>query len=150
MDAGMYGLHWMVHHRRLFPLIHRTHHTHEATNPLSLFVLNPCEVLGFGALLILALMLFPLSAYAIFIYLTLNLAFGTVGHAGVEPFPRRWLRLPFLRQVGTSTFHGLHHAEPEHNFGFYTVVWDRLFGTIHPEYDASGCAEPPGLTGLID
>ena len=34
------------------------------------------------------------------------------------------------------SFHAQHHAEPTHNFGFYTLLWDRLFGTLHPEYEA--------------
>ena len=131
----MYSLHWLVHARWIYPLVHRTHHTHESTNPLSLFVLNPFEVLGFGGLLVGALMIFPLSATAVGGYLTLNLVFGTVGHAGVEPLPDRWMRHPALRFLGTSTFHAQHHADPRHNFGFYTVIWDRLFGTIHPGYE---------------
>jgi sterol desaturase/sphingolipid hydroxylase (fatty acid hydroxylase superfamily) len=135
MDAGMYGLHWLVHGRWIYPWVHRTHHTHESTNPISLFVLNPFEVLGFGGLLVCALMVFPLSAWAVGSYLTLNLVFGTIGHAGVEPLPLRWMKHPALRFVGTSTFHAQHHADPTHNFGFYTVVWDRLFGTIHPDYN---------------
>ncbi len=135
MDFGMYALHWMVHATWIYPLVHRTHHTHESMNPLSLFVLNPFEVIGFGGLLIVALMLFPISAEATGCYLTLNLIFGTIGHAGVEPVPGRWMKLPGLRLLGTSTFHAQHHADPMHNFGFYTLVWDRLFGTIHPDYD---------------
>jgi lathosterol oxidase len=135
MDAGMYVTHLVVHHPRLFAIVHKTHHAHESTNPLSLFVLSPLEVLGFGSLLISALLAFPLSAIALLIYLTLNIAFGTLGHAGVEPFPRVWFRNPLFRQIGTSTFHGLHHADRKHNFGFYTVIWDRIFGTIHPDYD---------------
>jgi sterol desaturase/sphingolipid hydroxylase (fatty acid hydroxylase superfamily) len=136
MDAGMYVFHWIAHFRVLFPWVHRTHHTHEATNPLSLFVLNPIEVLGFGGLLVAVLTLVPLSGVAILVYLTFNVVFGTLGHVGVEPFPRRWMRLALVRQIGTSTFHALHHADPRHNFGFYTTVWDRLFGTLHPRYDA--------------
>jgi len=142
MDVGMYVLHWVVHYPALFRVIHRTHHTHHSTNPLSLFVLNPLEVLGFGSLMICGIFLFPLSAIAIVIYLNLNIAFGTLGHAGVEPFPSRWFRHAVFRQIGTSTFHGLHHADPQYNFGFYTAIWDRVFGTIHPEYDRRVAQEP--------
>ena len=61
-------------------------------------------------------------------------AFGTLGHSGVEPFPRSWPRIPLLRLLGTSTFHAEHHEEPAHNFGFYTLIWDQLFGTLDPAY----------------
>ena len=135
MDFAMYVLHRLAHHRWLFRWMHALHHTHESTNPLSLFVLNPFEVLGFGSLLLVVLMLLPFSGAAILIYLSINLAFGTIGHLGVEPLPRSLMRWVSLRYVGTSTFHALHHAEKTYNFGFYTTIWDRLFRTLHPGYD---------------
>jgi sterol desaturase/sphingolipid hydroxylase (fatty acid hydroxylase superfamily) len=29
--------------------------------------------------------------------------------------------------------HARHHEGPTQNYGFYTLVWDRLFGTLAPE-----------------
>lgn len=136
MDLTMYGFHWIAHRPILFWLVHQSHHAHQSTNPLSLFVLNPFEVLGFGFLLISALLLFPFSEGAVVAYLTLNIVFGTIGHLGVEPIPRQLARFAMFRHLGSSTFHGMHHADKSHNFGFYTTLWDRLFNTLHPEYDA--------------
>lgn len=56
--------------------------------------------------------------------------------------------------VVTPQFHRVHHSiEPEHqdrNFGVVLSVWDRIFGTMHRDYDvypATGVeglsAEPP-------
>lgn len=134
MDLGMYVFHRLAHQPWLFPLFHRFHHRHEATHPLSLFVLHPAEVLGFGGLMIVFLMLYPMTGAGLMAFLTLNLAFGTLGHCGVEPFPRLFGSTPLLRQVGTSTFHAGHHEHPDSNFGFYTLLWDRLFGTLDPDY----------------
>ena len=78
--------------------------------------------------------LYRSSWLGIVIYLTFNLAFGMVGHLGVEPFPKSWARNRFLGLVGTSTFHAEHHQDFGANFGFYTLIWDRLFGTLHPRY----------------
>lgn len=135
MDAGMYAFHRLAHHPWLYPWIHSTHHRHQETNALSLFVLNPFEVLGFGSLMIAVLMLLPLSGTAVLTYLFLNTLFGTLGHAGVEPLPGRWCSGLLMRQVGTSTFHAGHHLHMHSNFGFYTVIWDRLFGTLDPAYE---------------
>ena len=52
----------------------------------------------------------------------------------VEPLPDSWLKIPILGLLTTSTFHAQHHQDIDHNFGFYTLIWDRLFGTISPEY----------------
>ena len=134
MDLGMYFLHRIAHQRWLFPLIHKFHHRHEVTNPISLFVLHPLEVSGFGALMIVFLLLYPISPLGLIGYLTLNVVFGTLGHSGVEPFPSVLQRIPLLNLMGTSTFHAEHHEHPRYNYGFYTLVWDRLFGTLDPEY----------------
>lgn len=134
MDVGMYAFHRVAHHPLLFPIIHLTHHKYENPRPLTLFVLNPFEVLGFGALLIVVIWVSQASQAGIVIYLIFNLAFGLVGHLGVEPAPAAWLKLPLIRYISTSTFHAEHHQDKGHNFGFYTLVWDRLFRTLSPEY----------------
>jgi sterol desaturase/sphingolipid hydroxylase (fatty acid hydroxylase superfamily) len=79
----------------------------------------------------------PFSGTSILVHLLLNVLFGTLGHAGVEPFPKSCARWILVRQIGTSTFHAKHHLQPRTNYGFYTVIWDRLFGTLHPQYDAA-------------
>lgn len=135
MDLAMYVFHRVAHHPLLFPLIHRTHHRFENPRPLTLFVLNPFEVLGFGGLWLLLLVIYPASWLGIIIYLTINIVFGLVGHLGVEPMPNRWINLPVIAYISTSTFHAEHHLDKDHNYGFYTLIWDRLFGTLTPSYN---------------
>lgn len=130
MDFGMYLFHRLAHHPWVYSWTHARHHTHESVNPVSLFVLNPFEVLGFGSLMIGVMTVVPLSGAAVLIYLILNVLFGTLGHAGVEPFPESWQRRLLLREIGSSSFHAGHHRSPTTNFGFYTQIWDRLFGTL--------------------
>jgi sterol desaturase/sphingolipid hydroxylase (fatty acid hydroxylase superfamily) len=136
MDFAMYVFHRVAHHPLVFSLAHRTHHTYENPRPLTLFVLSPVEVVGFGALWLVVLTAYTASVEGILIDLSLNLAFGLIGHLGVEPAPEAWLRLPLLRYVSTSTFHAEHHTDRFHNYGFYLLVWDRLFGTLSPDYQA--------------
>lgn len=134
MDFLMYVTHRMCHHPRLFPIVHQTHHIYDKPRPLSLFVLNPVEVFGFGSLWLLVLAAHSWSWMAICIYLMLNATFGTLGHLGVEPFPDIWTRLPVIGRLTTSTFHGQHHQDRDFNFGFYTDIWDRMFRTLHKAY----------------
>jgi sterol desaturase/sphingolipid hydroxylase (fatty acid hydroxylase superfamily) len=136
MDLAMYVLHRIAHHPWLFALLHRLHHRYERVRPLTLFVLSPFEALSFGALWLVVITIYPSSWLGMSTYLTLNVAFGAIGHLGVEPLPSRWMKWPALRHLGTSTFHAQHHAMPTHNYGFYTLLWDRLFGTLDPSYDA--------------
>lgn len=135
MDLGMYVLHRMAHHPKIYPWAHLTHHKYENPRPLTLFVLNPLEVLGFGMLWLLAVMVYPATIEGMVVYLTFNVIFGLLGHVGVEPFPVAWIRRPILKEISTSTFHAEHHQDAHHNYGFYTLIWDRLFGTLSPAYE---------------
>jgi sterol desaturase/sphingolipid hydroxylase (fatty acid hydroxylase superfamily) len=134
MDCGMYCTHRLAHLPPLYRLFHTFHHRHETTYPLSLFVLHPLEVLGFGLLMLVFLLVYPMSGPGLVAYLVLNVLWGTLGHSGVEPFPSATQKSPGLSLLGTSTFHAEHHEAPGFNYGFYTLIWDRLFGTLHPDY----------------
>jgi sterol desaturase/sphingolipid hydroxylase (fatty acid hydroxylase superfamily) len=136
MDLAMYALHRLAHWKLLYPLLHRTHHRYDRPHPLTLFVLNPAEAVSFGSLWLLVISVYDASWIGMSIYLALNVLFGTIGHLGVEPLPDRWKRIPILRLLSTSTFHAQHHHDKAYNFGFYTLLWDRLFGTLSPEYES--------------
>ena len=135
MDALMYVLHRVAHIPRLFDVVHTSHHRYDRPRPLTLFVLNPAETLSFGALWLALLWVYDASWLGVTVYLSLNLAFGVIGHLGVEPAPSWWPRAPLLRHLAMSTFHAQHHQDPRVNFGFYTLFWDRLFGTLARDYE---------------
>jgi sterol desaturase/sphingolipid hydroxylase (fatty acid hydroxylase superfamily) len=130
MDLLMFLFHYLIHKTVLYKAIHGLHHQAIHPKPMDLFILHPIETVSFGALWLLLLVISPFNIYAIILYLTVNLAFGLVGHLGIEPLPAAIRRLPVLRYLGTSTFHHDHHEHVEYNFGFYTSLWDRLFGTF--------------------
>ncbi len=134
MDLAMYLLHRLAHHRWLLPILHAAHHRYAHPRPLTLFVLHPFETLSFGGLWLAVLTIYEATWLGVAIYLTLNLAFGTIGHLGVEPIPAL-RRHPALRWIAGSTFHAGHHVTTNANFGFYTTIWDRLFGTLASDYD---------------
>ena len=133
MDLAMYVSHRIAHVPIIYRLVHETHHKFDRPRPIDLFVLNPIEVLGFGGLWLAVICVYSSSWLGMLIYLTFNLLFGMMGHLGVEPFPESWERHWLLRYLGTSTFHARHYHNGRGNFGFYTLIWDRLFGTVHTE-----------------
>ena len=149
MDIGMYVLHRVAHLPWFFP-IHRLHHEYDRPWALTLYVVHPLETLGFGMLWLTVIVFYSSSWMGLCLYMIANVAAGTLGHLGVEPFPRWWVRVPFLRELGTSTFHAEHHQDVEHNFGFYTVIWDRLFGTLLPRYADTFGAELQESVPRID
>jgi sterol desaturase/sphingolipid hydroxylase (fatty acid hydroxylase superfamily) len=162
MDFLMYALHRVAHTRVLYSLLHQFHHRYDRPRPLTLFALNPFENLAFGGLWLTFISIYHASWLGMSIYLMLNVLFGAVGHLGVEPFPRAWAESPVLRHMAGGSFHAQHHQDARHNFGFYTLFWDRLFGTLRPDYErnygrvpswireASGAAtERPEMERLI-
>lgn len=137
MDAGMYLLHRIAHIPFIYRFAHRTHHRYDNPRPLTLFVLNPFEALGFGALWLLVIRIYDSSWLGMSFYLGVNVVFGMIGHLGVEPLSEKWLRSHLFNVLTTSTFHARHHLEEDYNFGFYTSLWDRFFGTLYPENSRS-------------
>jgi sterol desaturase/sphingolipid hydroxylase (fatty acid hydroxylase superfamily) len=138
MDLLMYVFHFAIHHSALYRWVHSQHHEYTEPQPIDLFVLNPIETIGFGSLWLLLMAVYPANFLAIAAYLAANVLFGILGHSGVEPFPAAWERSPVLRFLGSSGFHFQHHQDDSHNFGFYTSIWDRLFGTYAPSPPVKG------------
>lgn len=130
MDFFMYFLHKLAHHKYLFKPIHQLHHNYDIPNPMTLFILSPAEAFGFGALWIFVLLIHKWSFIGVSLYLALNVAFGTIGHLGVEPIPEKVSNLNLLKYISTSTFHFNHHHYKDYNYGFYTTIWDRIFKTL--------------------
>jgi len=135
MDLLMYLLHRLAHTPILFSLLHRFHHRYDRPRPLTLFALSPVENLAFGGLWLTVISLYDASWLGMSVYLMLNVFFGAVGHLGVEPFPRKWASNPILRNLAGGSFHAQHHQDLKHNFGFYTLFWDRLLGTLRRDYE---------------
>ncbi|UWX62179.1 sterol desaturase family protein [Chryseobacterium oranimense] len=125
MDILMYFFHYAAHLPFVYKILHGKHHEHVSTNFLSLFVLHPFETIGFGLMILALLMSYDFSIISIALYLSINLIWGTIGHLNREFFPASFDRL----FIGTTRFHNQHHLDETKNFGFYTSIWDRLFGT---------------------
>jgi sterol desaturase/sphingolipid hydroxylase (fatty acid hydroxylase superfamily) len=130
MDLLMYIFHYAIHKTFLYKAMHGLHHKAVDPKPIDLFILHPVETLCFGGLWLILLLLYPFNVYAIILYLTVNVIFGMAGHLGIEPLSEKMRGNAFLKYFGTSTFHHQHHQNVQHNFGFYTTLWDRLFGTL--------------------
>lgn len=130
MDLLMYIFHFIIHKTFLYKAMHGLHHLAVDPKPIDLFVLHPVETLSFGGLWLILLLVYPFNIYAIILYLMVNVIFGMLGHLGIEPLPEKMRSNGILKYLGTSTFHHQHHQDVHYNFGFYTTLWDRLFGSL--------------------
>lgn len=129
IDLAMYLLHRLAHLPPFYQVLHTLHHRFEEPTSLTLYSLHPLENLSFGILWLSILTVYPASFFGILVYLTFNVVFGIIGHCGVDPFPVWWSNHPVCKYIATGTFHVDHHRMEQTNYGFYTTIWDRLFGS---------------------
>lgn len=135
-DTYFYWTHRLMHHRALFRFFHRTHHLSTNPTPLTTYSINPLEALVDSGAVVIILFFLPkhIAAYLVFAYV--NTAYAVYAHLGHEILPASWATHPFGRWVNTSVAHNIHHARARHNFGWYSLFWDRLMGTVDPDYEA--------------
>lgn len=136
MDLLMFLFHYSIHKIRLLRKIHDLHHEYENPTAITLYVLNPLEVIGFGSLWIFLLVLHDTSLLSVFIYLLLNVVMGMIGHLELERIPTSWSKNAVMKWIANTTFHNDHHKDPSCNYGFYTSFWDLLFKTFKGNTDA--------------
>ena len=134
-DAYFYWTHRLMHHGRLFRLLHQTHHRSMSPTPWAAYAFSPGEALiqaGIGPLIVFTI---PTHPAAFGIFMTWQIAFNVFGHCGYEIFPRRFFRSRAGLLFNSITHHALHHEKFRANYGLYFNVWDRLMGTNHPDYE---------------
>lgn len=130
MDLLMYVFHLAIHKLSFVYRFHDLHHVYDTPTAISLFVLHPIEVLGFGSLWLVLLFAVNCSIYAVILYLVFNVVMGIVGHLRKEIVPAMIKHNVCFQWLANTGFHVDHHQHEHHNFGFYTKVWDKLFGTL--------------------
>lgn len=133
-DAYFYWMHRLMHHPRLFRVIHKVHHQSFNPTPMASFSFHPLEAfLEFGIVPLIVLII-PVHPLAMLFFANWSMVFNILGHLGYELFPRGFVRHRFWGWMNTSTHHNLHHQQGNYNFGLYFNFWDRMMGTNHPQY----------------
>ena len=143
LDAWFYWSHAIFHHLKRLFLIHKTHHiilVHEQvpfiTKPLDDLVIPTLSFVV--AFLILNFIVGEMYTFIIiYLYSIWFFLIVPAGHSNVEFFtpPVRWLLGgPWLST--SVTYHSLHHTRFKENYGAWSMLWDRLMGTVSPDYEA--------------
>lgn len=130
MDFLMYIFHLIIHKLSIVYKYHDLHHRYNAPTAISLFVLHPVEVIGFGLLWLCLLAIGGFSIYATMLYLVFNVAMGIIGHLRKEIIPAIMKEHFIFQWLANTGFHVDHHQYENYNFGFYTKLWDRIFRTL--------------------
>jgi Delta7-sterol 5-desaturase len=135
-DLYFYVLHRLMHTDLMY-WIHKHHHRSTAPDPLTAFSFHPIEGLLTGGFLVLMVYFFHLHLYAIIAVNTYGMLNSVLVHSGHEAFPSWWYRSKISKYYISPMYHDRHHSLYRYNFGGFTNIWDRLFGTMDPDFDAA-------------
>ena len=128
-DTYFYWTHRMMHHPKLYPATHRTHHLSKQPTPWAAFSFHPWEAIISAPFIPLMAFFIPIHM-GVFLFLLTLMTFNAVAnHSGWEIWPKQFLDGPVGRHLITARHHNLHHTKFSRNYGLYFRFWDRWMGT---------------------
>ena len=136
--------HWVRHKVLAFWHFHAVHHSQREMNVFTDLRVHAGEYIISEALVFVPMIVLGLTPWAV------------MGVAGARWWWTRFIHAnirtncgPFKVILVTPQFHRVHHSiEPQHqdlNYGVVFSVWDRLFGTLHSDYDEYPATGVEGL-----
>jgi sterol desaturase/sphingolipid hydroxylase (fatty acid hydroxylase superfamily) len=133
-DLYFYAVHRLMHVDPIFRWVHATHHRSTAPGPLTAFSFNPIEGILTGGFLPIFLSAFEVHRESLGAISAFQPLMSLFVHCGHEFFPRWWYRFPATGWLLTPLFHDQHHSLVGCNYGGFTTIWDRVFGTVSQRY----------------
>ena len=134
-DTYFYWMHRLMHRPKLFKPVHLVHHKSTNPSPWAAFAFHPLEaILEFGIIFLL-IFIIPVHRNAFILFLISMTAYNVYGHLGYELYPKNFQRHWLGKWINTSVNHNMHHKYFKGNYGLYFTFWDRIMGTLHPNYD---------------
>ncbi|MEL6172893.1 MAG: sterol desaturase family protein, partial [Pseudomonadota bacterium] len=128
-------MHRFVHAPGIYDRVHRTHHLSTNPSAFAAFAFHPLEAVLEIAVFVVIVMLIPMTLSALILVGLFSLIYNVYGHLGYEIMPRFIAKSPLGYVLNKSAYHNQHHRTYRYNYGLYTAIWDRLFGTLHPHAD---------------
>jgi Delta7-sterol 5-desaturase len=134
-DAYFYFSHRLMHHKKLFKTFHLIHHKSTNPSPWAAYAFHPLEALVEAGIYVLFLFTIPVHILHIGLFFLFMIVYNVYGHTGWELYPKGFSKHWLGRWINTSVNHNQHHQYFKGNYGLYTLIWDRLFGTVRKDYD---------------
>lgn len=129
-DTYFYWMHRLIHHKNIFPYVHKIHHLSRNPSPFAALSFHPYEAV------LEIIWIWPLAH---FVYIDMGswVVFGFViilinvlGHLNVEIYPESWKQNSVLKYLNFSKNHNDHHRYFNDNYGLYFSFWDRFMKTF--------------------
>lgn len=134
-DTYFYWTHRAMHHPSLYNIFHVVHHKSTNPSPWASYSFHPTEAVVQASIIFPIAYLIPFHPTALMVFLLFMMSYNVYGHLGYEILPKRFHLNPIGKWINTSVTHNMHHEYFRGNYGLYFLFWDRLMGTLHPDYD---------------
>jgi len=134
-DAYFYVIHRLMHLPALFKSVHLVHHKSTNPSPWTAYAFHPLEAILEAAVIPLMTFIIPVHVTVIGFLMLFQIFYNVYGHLGYELFPRGFQKTWIGRYFNTSVAHNQHHHKFDGNYGLYTLIWDRVFGTVREDYE---------------
>ncbi|MEM9011746.1 MAG: sterol desaturase family protein [Pseudomonadota bacterium] len=131
-DTWFYWGHRLMHSKRLYKF-HFLHHRSVAPTVWSQYSDGEVDAFVMQSFYLFAPMILPLHPLVLIAHRTWDHINGQIGHSGFEYFADQTTRFP--SPMVCVTFHDQHHEHFRYNYANFFSFWDRLCGTLHPDYD---------------
>ncbi len=128
-DFGRYWQHRLHHQSKIMWLFHELHHSDRKLNVFKASRSHIVERFFQQICMYLPLLLIGVNENALFYFLMMNSVLGLFTHANMD------IRCGWFENIlMTPRNHKIHHSidmkQGNSNFGSFTVIWDRVFGTF--------------------
>ena len=134
-DLTFHCSHRMLHHRKIYPYIHKIHHEHKVTIGWAAQYAHPLEFV-FGNLLPAAmgplLLGKKMHFLTAFTWYALRFIESAEGHSGYDFSWSPFHILPFASDFG---YHAYHHSHNIGNYSSFFTIWDTVFGSNKVYYE---------------
>lgn len=134
-DTYFYWMHRGLHHKSIYKHAHLVHHKSTNPSPWAAYSFHPIEAIFEAAILPIMAFTFPIHISAFGFFFLFQIIYNVYGHLGYEIYPKGFNQHWLGKWINTSTHHNLHHKHFHNSYGLYFTFWDRIMGTMAPQYD---------------
>lgn len=135
-DTWFYWIHRLLHHPKLYRLIHEEHHKSIDVSPFTTLSFHILEPFLLSLWILPMAFFFPIYAPALGLLQLWGFLDNLKSHLGYELYPS-WWNESWLAFLTSSTYHNLHHSHFNGNYGVHFRFWDRWLGTEFQHYEAT-------------
>lgn len=111
-DTYFYWSHRLLHHPRVFPVVHALHHQSTNPSPFAALAFHPLEAFAQVVWAVPLALWLPIPSAPWLAFAFAAMLVNVLGHCGVEPYPRAWLTHPVSPRLQVAQLRHLPQRAP--------------------------------------